>query len=193
MSGYQLRSKKPRTGESILSSLVDTSLSARVAEQPVPPRAAMSYRDIVAASSPPPLGGVKGPLGPSETRTPSAFARVAVEPSDSGDSETSLSKFTERDNDNGNPWVLVKPRKTRSLESLNKRNIKVNFLAKESQKTQGNDPMIEAAKRKLTAEQRAHIRKRDAVMQNQRDESSSRGEGPSQVKGKGPDPQNWGS
>jgi hypothetical protein len=55
-----------------------------------------------------------------------------------------------------------------------------------------NDLIIDAAVGNLTADQREYINKRDDTVRYYHDNNGPHEEGPSQPKGKGPDPLNWG-
>ncbi|KAF8222800.1 hypothetical protein L208DRAFT_1521237 [Tricholoma matsutake] len=91
----------------------------------------------------------------------------------------------------GELWVTVKPRQSRSLDSLRKNKVKVKFLAKAKQSH--NDSVLDEAEKSLTPDQRERIQKRNAAVRTHEGTASSCGEGTSEMKGKGPDPRNWGN
>ncbi|RDB15757.1 hypothetical protein Hypma_003696 [Hypsizygus marmoreus] len=62
-----------------------------------------------------------------------------------------------------------------------------------SNKNNGHDPIFQAAENSLTPEQREQIRNRFVHIQPRETTTESREEGPTEPKGKGPDPGNWGA
>jgi hypothetical protein len=199
---YKLRSKtkhnQTTVGESILPSADAGSSTRDASTHPSPSApATRSYSDVVAASSPPSSpDGIRKSSDNLLEREGALDASVNVgtglEPSDTEDASGDTSSFISNQEDNGQPWIEVKPRRSRSLDSL-KRN-KVTFLkhAKSATRDQ-RDPVLEAAEKSLTPDQRERIRKRRTAVRTRSGSNSSRGEGTSQAKGKGPDPRDWGN
>jgi hypothetical protein len=195
---YSLRSKA-KPGEQNSSSTLDAgSSAARSALRPPPAIAMKSFRDAVAVRTLPRL-----PTGEKEpSSTPVAERETEIDDSvqapvvgSEETSHTSLSGLSDDDEDDGNgPWTTVQPRRSRSLESLRKLRSNRNYIPhKVNQNEMGDDPNIDAAVESLTDNQRKHINRREKTVRSTQDNSRSHEEGPSRLKGKGPDPSNWGN
>ncbi|KAF8225141.1 hypothetical protein L208DRAFT_443706 [Tricholoma matsutake] len=134
---YKLRSTTRRVqGESIRST--DAGSSVRGASMhPLPSAlAARSFADVVVARSPSPfLDGVRNSsddLTAREGASASINPRVGEMPSDDDDEGRSAfaSPLFGVEEEDRELWVTVKPRRSRSLESLKNSNIRVRFLSK---------------------------------------------------------------
>jgi hypothetical protein len=195
---YSLRSKAKK-GEQTSSSTLDAgSSAARSAMCPPSAIAMKSFRDVVAARTSPRLStGEKEPSGTPvaarEAETDDSVQAPVVGSDET--SSTSLSGLSDEDDGNG-PWITVQPRRSRSLESLRKlrSDRKINYIScKVNRKEMGDDPNIDAAVESLTDDQHEKINRREKTVRSAEDNSKSCKEGPSQPKGKGPDPLNWGN
>jgi len=127
-----------------------------------------------------------------------AFRNDVVVP----DRKSDLSEFSEPSDldENPNPWIKVVPRRTRSLHSLNKVGMNKNSItAKKNIKAlrTEKETVFNRAEEQLTTAQKEHISRRyEKINEKPRKEtepSTSRGEGPSNPKGKSVDPRNWGA
>lgn len=195
---YSLCSNSMEKGVQTYSSIMDTGSSARSALCPPSTYEAKSFWDAALARSPPwsPTDD-KEPPGISVAEQETIFE---VEPSVAGDishEQSSTSPDVSDDDGNPNPWITIQPWCSRSLEKfspklrLNKnvdwtRHYKVN-------QSSVIDPIIDAVVESLTPDQCKHINRWSHAMKSKEDITDSRKEGPSQPKGKGTDPLNWGN
>ena len=201
MSAYHLRSQARRPIVEVSNS---SPSSLEAVNQPVSPLSggstddptaertpvpAKSYRDAAAARLPQKEAGKSA----GSTTMPGSSA---VDPRNDGNAGAKPVDVPDDDNDDaGGPWTVVQPRRSRSLDSL-PINKNVGTLPKKATKASGRpapDPVIEAAKSGLTSEQRAQYQRRKMAVRSRATSTSSQGEGPSQPKGKGVDPRNWGN
>ena len=92
------------------------------------------------------------------------------------------------------PWTTVQRRRARSLSSLDRnQTIRKKDGGVKPELTREQVKAVKEAATKLTAQQKETLRRRQRKVPVARRESvSSRGEGPSEPKGKGPDPMEWG-
>jgi hypothetical protein len=185
------------TGESILP-IADAGSSAGNTSKPPfsSTQATKSYSDAVAERSPSTSPDVvrksSDNLSAREEAQDASFEnRAGDEPSDDEGGSSPSSVLSSPEEENRNPWVKVTTRRSRSLDSLKRTNTKVKFLPKHVKDVR--DPVLEAAEKNLTSEQRERVRKCRAAVRTRRGSNSSRGEGTSNAKGKGPDPQDWGN
>jgi len=166
-------------------------------------------------SSPASAIGEESPLGDAETLVCSARVEETlvtktevvsqnntkniVANYESYESDTSsLSDMSDLD-DNQNPWTTVVCRCSRSLDSLtkNKKTVKkVKFVQNRvNSLTAEQDTVVNEAEKQLTSvqkEQLLHQYKKVQIKTAPCNRSKSQGEGPSNTKGKGVDPHNWG-
>ena len=179
--------------------------------------ATCSYSDVVASrpSSPASAIGEDAPSGDAETLARSARVEEAlvietevVSPNntknivanfeDHESDTSSLSDLSNPDN-NQNPWTKVVHRRSRSLDSLRKNKMTVKkvkvVMSRDNGLTAEQDTVVNEAENLLTSAQKEQLSRRYEKVQRKtapRDRSESRGEGPSNPKGKGVDPRNWG-
>jgi hypothetical protein len=113
------------------------------------------------------------------------------------DDDSSLSDPSEPD-ENPNPWIRVVPRRSRSLGSLSHAGTKVVEFEtiKSKNLTKEQSSVVKQAEQKLTTEQKQKISRRyenASKIMEPNERHPSHNEGPSNRKGKGPDPKNWGA
>lgn len=114
------------------------------------------------------------------------------------DDDPSLLSDPSEPDDNPNPWITVVPRCSRSLSSLNHAGTKtVEFITHKTKNlTKEQSSAVKQAEQRLTTEQKQKISRHyeNAVkIAEPNERPPSCGEGPSNRKGKGPDPKNWGA
>lgn len=205
MASYSLRSQDRRTRSKYPYTLpttdqnapqrsshmdVRTSAAQHAAESPV---SALSSLDTAAVHQTP---------VPASSSTDTAAAHQPVEAAPEGLHAPSLHNTINQaankrcrvqnspgniDNEDPTPWVMVHPRRSRSLDVSTGRHSSM------SNECHPYDPTIEAAREQLTPEQRAHLNKREAIVSSNPCQPSLQHEGQMLPKGKGVDPRNWGN
>ncbi|KAJ6578809.1 hypothetical protein DFH09DRAFT_1077728 [Mycena vulgaris] len=178
---------------------------------------ARTYSDVVASRPPTPeASSAKGIDSVSQNGVNKASIHDEPIPAD----ESLMSKLTSlpgSDDYNSNEWTTVSHRRRASFPSVRElrgSGPKISFAApRKPGLTVDQGITVQAAEQRLTGEERQRIQKRDAEMAKAdahgRESSrgstdplisftedyapSSRGEGPSTNKGKGPDVRNWGA
>ena len=179
-----------------------------------PEKAPRTYSEVAASRpSSPVIASEEGTLRriPPKVQVQSTTAKERI-PASAGvafkndnvvlDRESDSSDLSETGDwdDNPNPWIKVVPRRTRSLDSLNSARMNVNFITTNKNlkalKT-GKETVLSQAESQLTTAQKKQISRRYEKIQEKprkrAESSTSRGEGPSEPKGKNIDPRNWGA
>ncbi|KAG6808267.1 hypothetical protein H0H92_004680 [Tricholoma furcatifolium] len=154
-------------------------IAAELGRQLSSPEFSRSWSDVVANRSPSP------PQGQEMYPDVQASAGMAIERNVS-ESDKASRKSSEEE-ENPNPWVKVTRRRSKSLE-YPRRN-KTIFTQKPQVEF---DPVIDAAERQLTNEQRLNIQKQYGQVAR-KPSAETRGEGASKTKGKGANSTNWGN
>jgi len=212
----------PNIGTNLLgsqecSNVMAVTLEPHMSNAHVIEGVACSYSNIATSqpSSPASAIGEESPSGDAETLARSARVEETlvtktevvsqnntkniVANYESHESDTSLLSDMSELDDNQNPWTTVVHRHSRSLDSLtkNKKTVKKVKLVQNrvNSLTAEQDTVVNEAEKQLTSVQKEQLSHRYKKVQKKmapHDRSESQGEGPSNSKGKGADPCNWG-
>ena len=174
--------------------------------RPIPGPTIALYSDVVASRTPSPRVGAEAQLlaiSPEDIdneRVPGQLtdrdlAHISTEQNNNSTENPTSSEITNlpKDLEDGQ-WTTVRRRRARSLNSL-ERGPQVNRdIGRGNQTfTKEQVQVVQAAANELTNAQRQKYQRRHKIVARRSNSSSSRGEGPSEPKGKGIDPREWGN
>ncbi|KAG6913029.1 hypothetical protein DXG01_010316 [Tephrocybe rancida] len=194
MSSYNLHRRANKSGESPVLSNAVAQGTKEVERPPSCEATSRSWSDVVANRPPTPKYGVVYPVVKGAKVLADTVGRGNPAKPDRGtvsESEITSLELSDVPDNNLNPWIMVTPRRSRSLD-YNKKKYKVNFFTQKPRTDA--DPVLDAAEKQLTPEQQVNIKNRYHNLNTHREPSvESHAEGTSRNKGKNVDPRNWGA
>ena len=178
---YPLRSRavaEDRHGSPSLIPVPKARKSTEIATSPAP-----SYRDVV-------MSRIASPVEDTRRLPDDQSGNVAVHVAQESDEDTGTS--SNPGDDDTSPWTTVKRRRAYSLDSARKTSRNKNFIQKNYSKklTKEQQTTVKTAADAMTTEQKKAFVKRHKVVSPERENAES---GPSNPKGKGIDPREWGN